>query len=448
VVTSVAVLRGLAANEALDLTVLGPLLASAEPLVLEALAARSDLTPAAAEALARGELNPAVALTLARNPAAAVHVWGVLVAGPEPEVRRRLAHDGGRLPVAAQRALSADPDAGVRRVLALQRGLAPEVARRLAGDGVAAVRRALTAYGWSLPGDTVRALLLDPDDEVRAGAVRVGPPPPDLVPGLLTDPVTRVGAAEHAALPADLVAALIGDADSAVREAVVRNAGVPTAAVLSLAGDPDEDVRAELMVRPDLADDLRAAIEATVEPQTYHLASWLLTERASLARRLAHVRSPFVFCRRAVAFSADLPEWAVMLLAADRDHSVRLLLAEHHPGIPGWMLPELVDGPGHARSELVRHPAMPPEALAAFAASADEGLRWVAATGPNLPAPVAAELASHPDRATRIHVAANPALPLPALIRLLDDTDAEVARAAARNPALPRDWAERLIGGR
>jgi hypothetical protein len=101
----------------------------------------------------------------------------VLVADPEPEVRRRLAHDGGRLPVAAQRALSADPDAGVRRVLALQRGLAPEVARRLAGDGVAAVRRALTGYGWSLPGDTVRALLLDPDDEVRAGAVRAGSPP-------------------------------------------------------------------------------------------------------------------------------------------------------------------------------------------------------------------------------------------------------------------------------
>ncbi|MEV4134882.1 hypothetical protein AB0J72_22245 [Dactylosporangium sp. NPDC049742] len=468
-----AVLRGLAANPALDPVLLAPLLTAGDLAVLDALAARPDLTAAMARALARHpDLD--VRLALARNPVAAPHVWRLFAEDPDEAVRVALAqgHSADHrpavdlpLPGDAQLALAADAAVPVRLALARRRDLSEPARLWLATDPSAQVREAL-ARSWPAPPEPVlRQLLTDPDPAVRRAAVSDAVPP-DLVAGLLADPATREDAARHTLLPPATdpaacgtaagdagpargvgvdVAGLVGDADPAVREAVAGNPRVPLAAVLPLADDPDEDVRVAVMLRSDLPDADRSRIAAGVEPQTYHVAGWLLPSHASPAVRAAHARSPFVWCRRAVAFSSDLPAEAVAVLAADEDHSVRLLLAEHHPDVPGHILPDLVCSTGHARWALARHPAMPAGALAAMALGDDADLRRVAATAPNLPPAVAEALAGHADDTTRAYVAANPALPVPAVIALLDDPDPRVAEAAARNPRLPAATAGRLL---
>jgi hypothetical protein len=156
-----------------------------------------------------------------------------------------------------------------------------------------------------------------------------------------------------------------------------------------------------------------------------------------LARRLAHVDSPYAFCRRAVACSPDLPADAVQRLAVDDDYSVRLLLAEHHDGAPAELLVDLIPSVGHSLWDLVKHPNLPGEALAGFAVAGDDTIRVAAATSPNLPAPIAVRLAGHEDVRTRRAVAANPALPVPEILRLLRDPDLDTVTAAASNPRLP-----------
>ncbi|MEU6073848.1 hypothetical protein [Micromonospora sp. NPDC047074] len=449
----VAVLRGLAANAALDLALLRPLLDSVDLLTLVALAERDDLTRAAAMALAR-RADPTLRRSLARNPVAAMHVWSVLVADPDRQVRHALAQGHSRdfrptvdlpLPEAAQWALAHDPDVEVRRALAYRPNPAMRVGLHLAAHPAVLVRRAVAQSWRPLPESVARALLADSDAEVRRSALLTTTPPPDLVAQLLADPETRQQAAEEAPLNPEDAATLVTDPDPAVREAVARNRHTPLAMVLRLGRDPDEDVRAAAMLHPDLPDEAREQIAASVDIRDYHVADWLRPHRSTLAERLGYVDSRFVFCRRAVAFSSDLPTWAVARLAADEDHSVRLLLAENHPEAPADILPDLIRRAGHARWNLVKHPNMPSHALAGFAASGSDDHRRVAATGPNLPAAVATALASHDDHTTRRLVAANPALPLPEIIRLLHDADSQLAEAAARNPRLPPRLARQLI---
>ncbi|WP_344504582.1 hypothetical protein [Dactylosporangium maewongense] len=475
--TRPAILRGLAANPGLDPLLLAPLLTAADAAVLDALARRADLPAPAASALARHP-DPQLRRALAGNPSAAPHAWRVLSTDPDEAVRVALARGHSTdhrpavdlpLPGDAQLALAADAAVPVRLALARRRDLSEPARLWLATDPSAGVREALARSWPSPPEPVLRQLLTDPDPAVRRAAVSSAfssALPADLLPGLLADLATREDAARHALPPPATdpaaggtaaggagpargvgvdVAGLVGDADPAVREAVAGNPRVPLAAVLALADDPDEDVRVAVMLRPDLPDAERRRISSGVEPQTYHVADWLRPAHASPAVRAAHARSPFVWCRRAVAFSSDLPAEAVAVLAADEDHSVRLLLAEHHPDVPGHILPDLVRSTGHARWDLARHPAMPAGALAAMALGEDTDLRRVAATAPNLPPAVAETLTRHADDTTRAYVAANPALPVPAVLALLDDPDPRVAEAAARNPRLPPATAGRLL---
>jgi hypothetical protein len=449
----VTVLAGLAANAALELSVLRPLWGSPYLSVRLALAGRADLTAPVAEVLARST-EPPVRLALAGNPVAAIHVWQALVTDPDPQVRIALARGHSNhyrpaidlpLPLPAQQAFADDPDVEVRHALALRRDLSLAMGVTLAADPSARVREAVARCPLPWPEAVTRSLLAAPEPAVRRAALFGTAPPADLVATLLADPETRSATAECATLTIEDVAALVDDEDPDVRTALAGNRHLPAAWLSRLSQDPDDEVRVAMMLRPDLTDESRARIVATVPDHDHHVASWLLPRNASLEVRLTYVGSPFVFCRRAVAFSQDLPNWAVSALAVDEDHSVRLLLAENHVGIPGRILPDLVRRPGHARWELVRHQAMPATTLAEFAASGDEILRRLAACSPNLPATVATALASDADPDTRAYVAANPALPLPEILRLLHDPDPRLAGAAARNPRVPPDLALSLI---
>ena len=438
--------RGLAKNTGLEFDVVRPLLTAADPLVPLALAARPDLLPDAAGTLAT---HPdALVRTKLASSAGARHAFARLAEDEDVGVRRALATNeggyrrdsAGSRPGPAVRELAHDPDVEVRRGVA---AWAPrEAVLHLVADPSPLVRAAVATD--PLPEPAIRALLTDVAPEVRESALSGGTVPPDLVVALVTDPdaSTRAAAAAKLPLTEDLAAGLAADPDPWVREHVVRNPDLPLPLLLRLADDPDEDVRAAVMVHPDLPTDVRARVEATVALEWHHVAHWLT--HAPLAQRLEHVDSPFVFFRRALAFTSDLPVDAVRRLAADTDHSVRLLLAEHHPDAPGELIADLIPC-GHATWELIKHPNLTVEALTSFAESDDEYARLPAATNPRLPPAVIVRLLDSTHHNTRVTAAANPALPEPVLRRLLSDGDSALVTAAASNPAIPPALARRLV---
>ncbi|WP_033440991.1 hypothetical protein [Saccharothrix sp. NRRL B-16314] len=440
--------RGLAKNTGLGFDVVRPLLASADRETLMTLAVRRDLPPDAAETLA-AHPDVTVRAELA-GTIAARHAWARLAEDQDVGVRRRLASNGDRyrrrgdpsLPEPAAWKLADDPDDEVRRQAALWAPV--EAVLHLVADPSSKIRSTLARR--RLPEPATRALLTDADPAIRRGALHRETVPPDLVRTLATDPDghTRANAAETLPLTADLAADLAADPDPWVRENLVANPDLPLPLLLRLADDPDEDVRAAVMLHRDLPTDVQERVEASVEPHHSHLTRWLTPDEAPLALRLEHVDSPFVFFRRAVALSSDLPVDAVHRLAADADHSVRLLLAENHPDTPGDVVAGLIPC-GHATWELIKHPSLTVEALTAFAEGDDEYARVPAATSPRLPPSVIVRLLGHTHHNTRVTAAANPALPEPELRRLLSGNEFALVTAAATNPAIPVESARQLV---
>ncbi|BEL04911.1 hypothetical protein Q0Z83_031020 [Actinoplanes sichuanensis] len=467
--------RGLAANPGLSIDVLRPLADSDDEQTRQALARRTDLTEDLAVRLATGppvgrsatqaagpparpatvqaaipparpaaaqaavppvRLAAAQAVVLAGNPVAAAHAWPQLITHPDPSARRALA---AHAPSPALRILAHDPDLGVRRAVAVRPDLPGDLVLQLAADPSPIVRREI-AWHPHRP----HTLLTDRDDQVRRSALMRVAPPDDLLPALLADPATRPVAARHVHDPGR-AAALRDDPDPWVRSSLAENDHLPYRVVSPLGTDGDEEVRTAIMLRRDTPDDVRHTIAATLTDQDTHVSDWLRPQRATRAERLAHLRSPFVFHRRAIAFSTDLPAEAVAALAADDDYSVRLLTARNSPGVPGHILPGLLRRAGHDRWELAAHPNMPAASLAALATGDDEELRQVAAAAPNLPPRLAAALLTDRHHQTRCNAAANPALPLPLLRQALHGPDRDLARHAARNPALPVPDAQKII---
>lgn len=440
-----AVLRGLAANTGLRFDVVRPLLDSPDRETAWTLAQREDITAEAAETLS---VHPDVMVRakLARNPAAARYAWASLADSPEAEVRRHLAMGHSRdfrpsldlpLPEPAMWRLAHDEDEWVRASVARRGELSERVALLLVQDPDPDVREALA---WTRnPEHVQRMLLADPEPQVRCAALMLTPPPADLLPALLADPETR----PHAARWATPTEALVEDDDVEVRRAVAGNPDLPLPLLHKLAEDKEEWVRREVMLHPSLPDYARARVEASVKPNQFDSATWL--REASLEERLKHVDSEFVFFRRPVAWSPDLPQDAIDRLAADEDFSVRLLLAENNNTVPGAVVAALIPETGVAKWELAKHPALTTEQLEVFATSEDAELRAVAALSPNLAPATAVRLTKDSDRRTRLNAAANAALPPDRIIALLESPEYSLVTAAASNPGIPEKTVEELV---
>ncbi|WP_208615455.1 hypothetical protein [Streptomyces rubellomurinus] len=250
-----------------------------------------------------------------------------------------------------------DPDPRVREYLAQNPRTPSDLRARLAGDSDPAIRATLAKH-WNRAPEAVRRILLtDPDATVRAAACstyfarRPHPvPPPDLLPALLADPVTRAGAVIHAALDADTVQRLAEDPDSRVRAELARHPDLPSAVRDVLAVDPAPSVRVTVFARPDTPEQVRARIHASVSRPTepgpgaddeavlqWYLDAFAPTELRFLrlpwvtADPLPHVDSPYVSFRASAAASKALPADAVARLLDDEAEIVRLTTAFSAP---------------------------------------------------------------------------------------------------------------------
>ncbi|KOX21793.1 hypothetical protein ADK67_26030 [Saccharothrix sp. NRRL B-16348] len=380
-------------------------------------------------------------------------VFELLIDDPDPTVRGYLA-ESGHVPEDLRAALAADPDPKIRATLAQWWTDAPEQVRR--------------------------TLLTDPVPDVRAAACSTyyarlphPVPPPDLVPALLADPVTRAGAIRHAALDHATAAQLAQDPAPDVRKQVAAHPQLPPELRDTLAADPNASVRVVIFGRADTPEPLRAAIHAGIQalsaqPDTLqgldaddparkrNLDNY--TARIELrylkldwvtADPLSHVDSPYPCFRASAAACASLPPDVVTRLLNDVDIDVVTTMVRHAPHLVDLATAERVARQFRPDRPTAWHPAddftFPPDVLRRFAVDPDPGMRRLAPRDPELPAALAQKLATDPDHSVRHAVANHRNLPTPALIGLLSDENESVAHAAAGSPYLPTEQMERLL---
>jgi hypothetical protein len=189
------VLNGLAENPALPVELVRRLVRHRRGS--DRVARYADLPPdVIEEILASGDHRLLHSLALNRHLPHAVRMR--LTAYPDSAVRAALVVAAPGAPRELHERLIDDPGPRAREYLAQRDDVPPDLLARLAGDPDPQVRATLARWWTQAPEAVRRILLTDPVDSVRAAACSTyyarlphPVPPPDLVPGLLDDPVTR-----------------------------------------------------------------------------------------------------------------------------------------------------------------------------------------------------------------------------------------------------------------
>ncbi|GIG67929.1 hypothetical protein [Phytomonospora endophytica] len=413
-------------------------------------------------------------------------VYDAVVAHPGTEVRAAFA-TGWRIPAAQRSRLVMDLSPHVRTMLATGgrphrepvEELPAEVFARLARDPNPVVRAAIAAE-VAIGDDALELLCADPDARVRRIAIETWPEPSDAVierlrgdedarvrraalwhagmrdgaaaAEFLADPETlsrpRERLIEEAPLPFAVYERLARDQAPLVRKAVAANPGLSAHLVDRLAVDPDKRVRLAVSMRAELTERQRAAVDVHVtRSDRFDPPAWARQnlDHPDLMRMCA--TSAHIGLRRAAAHSSSLPPDLVVLLSADADHAVRLLLCENHPGVaPEVLLSTYLEAKALTRGDLLHKPGFPREGLAdRFSTDPDPERRWLAVLDPAVTATRLIRLSADPDELVRAAAAPHERLPAERARALLDDPVRMVARAAARHPGLPVDVMHRLL---
>ncbi|GHF91828.1 hypothetical protein GCM10018790_81190 [Kitasatospora xanthocidica] len=405
-----------------------------------------------------------------------------LAAHRDKAIRSALVSRAATAPREMLEQLVDDPEPQVRESLAQNPHTPPDLRARLVGDHEPAVRAALAKHWTQAPEAVRRILLTDPEAQVRTAACSIyfahlphPVPPPDLVPALLADPVTRAGAVMHAVLDADTLRRLAEDPDSDVRAELARHPDLPPSVREVLAVDPALSVRVKVFARPDTPEHVRARIHASVQELSRAMADpdpdadddavlqWCQNTFAPTELRilhlpwvtadpLPHIDSPYVSFRVSAAAGKSLPAEAVARLLDDEEEIVRLTMAHAAPHLVDPARAESIERRYHPRRDkftfwwdTAEVLTFPPATLRRFATDPEPRLRSFAPRDPDLPPELAEHLAADPETRVRRAVAAHRNLPLPSLLRLLADPSEQVAQAAAASPFLPSEHMERLL---
>lgn len=442
-------------------------------------AQRDDLTPdTVEEILASG--NHWLLHSLALNHQLPNAVRMRLAADADPDIRAALVIGAHDAPRELYEQLLDDPDPQVRGYLAERDDVPADLLARLAGDPDPKVRATLARW-WTQAPDTVRRVLLtDPIDEVRAAACSTyyarlphPVPPPDLVAGLLADPITRAGAVRHTALTPKLAAQLAGDPDYQVRRQVAEHPQLPPPVRDLLAEDPSANVRVGIFSRQDTPEPVRHRIYTDIQHDDRPLTDLLRNELDDDALQqqiedhmavaelrhlrldwvtadpLPHLSSPYICFRRSAARSPDLPTDAVIRLLNDNDNGVRTTMATHAPQLVDPATAERIDREFRPDKKTNWRPAdmftFPPQTLHRFATDPDPRMRCLAPRDPDLPIELTERLATDPDSTVRHAAAGHPNLPIHVRRALLADPSEWVAHATAAAATLPVAEMERLL---
>ncbi|MFJ9770772.1 hypothetical protein ACIRVF_05980 [Kitasatospora sp. NPDC101157] len=473
------VLDGLAVNPALPAPMIRRLFAWRQGW--GKVAGRPDVTEAMADEIIATD-DRWLLHSLALNKQLADRVRIRLAAHPDVAVRSALVVDTANAPRELLERLIDDPESEVREYLAQGDHTPSDLRARLAGDPDPAVRAALAKHWTRAPEAVRRILLTDPEAQVRAAACSTffarlphPVPPPDLVPALLADPVTRAGAVVHAVLHPDTLQRLARDPDADVRAELARHPALPPEVRDDLAVDPALRVRVRVFARADTPEQVRARIHASVhelsrsrvEPGPdadeeaelqWYLDAGAPTELRTMvlpwvtADPLPHIDSPYVCFRASAAASEALPTDAVVRLLGDEEEIVRLTMAHTAPHLVDPATAEDIERRYRPRRDKftfwwdrAQVLPFPPATLRRFAGDPEPRLRSLAPRDPDLPPALAEKLAADPEERVRRAVAGHRNLPLASLLRLLADPSERVAEAAGASPHLPVEHMDRLL---
>ncbi|MEU1607914.1 hypothetical protein [Micromonospora matsumotoense] len=442
-------------------------------------ATRADLTLDVIEEILASD-HHRLLHSLARNPRLPDTVRRRLAVHADPAIRAALAACARDAPRDVYERLVDDPHTQVRTYLAERDDMPADLLVRLAVDPDPQVRTTLARWWTQAPETTRRLLLTDPVDEVRAAACSTyyaqSPhpvPPPDLVTGLLADPVTRAGAVRHAILTPQLAARLAGDPDHQVRRQVAEHPQLPPPVRDLLTDDPSANVRVGIFGRRDTPEPARHRIYAGIQQGERTLTDLLdddLDDNALLqqleddmalaelrylrldwvtADPLPHVSSPYICFRRSSARSRTLPADAVIRLLNDDDSGVRTTMATHATHLVDPATAERIDRGFRPDKKTKWRPAdvltFTPQTLRRLATDPDPRMRCLAPRDVDLPVELTERLATDPESMVRRAVAGHPKLLVHTRRALLADPDASVAHATAAAPTLPVAEMDRLL---
>ncbi|SCF48816.1 Leucine rich repeat variant [Micromonospora matsumotoense] len=418
--------------------------------------------------------------SLALNPRMPNNARRRLAAHADPAIRAALAAGARDASRDVYERLVDDPHTQVRTYLAERDDIPAYLLARLATDPDPQVRTTLARWWTQAPETTRRILLTDPVDEVRAAACATyyarSPhpvPPPDLVTGLLADPVTRAGAVRHAILTPQLAAQLAGDPDHQVRRQLAEHPQLPPPVRDLLTDDPSANVRVGIFGRRDTPEPARHRIYEDIQQGERTLTDLLdddlddnsllqqveddmaLAELRHLrldwvtADPLPHLSSPYICFRRSAARNPALPADAVIRLLNDDDSGVRTTMATHAPHLVDPATAERIDREFRPEKKTKWRPAdiltFPPQTLRRLATDPDPRMRCLAPRDVDLPVELAERLATDPESRVRRAVAEHPHLPVHVRRALLADPDEWVAHATATAPTLPVTEMDQLL---
>lgn len=400
---------------------------------------------------------------------------------PDPAIRAAIVVGAHNAPRELFERLLGDADPQVRQCLAENDHVPADLRARLAADPDPKVRASLAQWWTQAPEPMRRLLLTDPNDAVRAGACATyyrrlphPVPPADLLPALLTDPVTRAGAVRHCTLDADTTRWLAGDPDEDVRKELAKHRDLPPPIRDTLAEDPSPLVALHIFARQDTPESTRAAIHSRilsdVPPKGWPLdhpvldddalEERLMSEITRLELRrlrlpwvtadpLPYVDSPYACFRASAAMSDCLPAPAVAQLLDDEESSVRTTMALHARHRIDPVTAERIDRSYRPEKKTRWRPAddlpLPAHVLQRLATDPEPRMRQLAPRDPDLPVELVRRLASDPDHTVRRAIATHPQLPIHDLKQLLADPSETVATAAASNPNLPPAYMHWLL---
>lgn len=417
--------------------------------------------------------------SLALNPRLPDTARRRLAAHADPTIRAALAACARDAPRDVYERLIDDPHTQVRTYLAKRDDIPADLLARLATDPDPQVRTTLARWWTQAPETTRRILLTDPVDEVRAAACSTyytrSPhpvPPPDLVTGLLADPVTRAGAVRHTILTPQLAAQLADDPHHQVRRQLAEHPQLPPPVRDLLTDDPSANVRIGIFSRQDTPEPTRHQIYEDIQQGQRTLTDLLdddlddnallqqLEDHMTLAELrhlrldwvtadpLPHISSPYICFRRSAARNPALPANAVIRLLNDDDSGVRTTMATHAPHLVDPATAERTDRDFRPDKTTKWRPAdilpFPPQTLRRLATDPDPRMRCLAPRDLDLPVDLAERLATDPESMVRRAVAGHPNLPVHVRRALLTDPDEWVAHAAATAPTLPVTEMDRL----
>ncbi|GLW71559.1 hypothetical protein Kpho02_38580 [Kitasatospora phosalacinea] len=334
---------------------------------------------------------------------------------------------------------AADPDPRVRLRTLWFRGLPGEVAVALAADPDSGVRAEVCGCAWEHLGAEQRAVLAtDPDPGVREAAQGQVESERPLSPAEFEelDENGRIKAVHLREVEEELARHLVDHPDPKLRR-FLAGRPLPPDVLAALAADPDEDVRAEIVARPDTPEELRARACTGLPPNK---PSWDLRWVEELhgdpeaMRRLAASASAAV--RRSVARARTLPPDVLARLAHDPVSSVRTAITAHNEAAPPELLLEAARTWNYPGSVL-HHPHFPFDRLrAAWADDPEPTVRRLALYAPDCTPELVERLAEDPDERVHQRAAADPRLSPATVLRLLDATEADY-RATLETPGLP-----------